>query len=162
MTNIEREYKYKAAWKGILSGSIFFGLCAIVSGIAAQSNKGFRFIFINLSAYQATIFFWIICGLSLGFVLMAVVTAIRSLKQEQRIAVTPSSIIVPKSRWSQEEQIIEYKDIKTLSSEDVFGQHLLNIFHIGGKYTVAGSMLPSRAAFDELHNLLLEKIQQVK
>jgi hypothetical protein len=162
MTNIEREYKYKVPWKGILLLIVFFGLCAIVGGIAAQSNSGFKFIFINVSAYQATIFWWVVCGVSLVSVLMAVVTAIRSLKLEQRIAVTPSSIIVPKSRWSQEEQIIEYKDIKTLSTEDVFGQHLLNIFHIGGKYTIAGSMLPSRATFDELYNLLLEKIQQVK
>lgn len=160
MANIEREFEYNPPLKALFLAAGFFGLCAVIAAYAAFYGAGNKSGFMKIIGNPVVM--WIVFAISVGFVLMAVIVAIRMLKVKQRIALTPSSIIVPKSRWSNEEQIINYKDIETIVPEEAVGQHLLNVFHSGGKYTIAASMLPSKKIYDELSDLLFEKTSQKK
>ena len=161
MLNIERQYEYKPKWTTILLCAVFFGLCAVILGAKAQFNNRGLIIngIIELSVYGATVFYWVLCCLSVGFVLIAGVLTIHRLKHQQRIAFTPSSLIVPKSRWSQEEQSIEYRRIKSLSTSKISGQRFLYVTHAEGKHIIVASMLSSKATFDEVCELLAKKIQ---
>ncbi len=158
--NIEHEYEYKPKLTTVLLGIGFFGLCAVISVIAAYDNHELMINgIIHLSVYQASVFWWIICSISLCFVLAASLMIVQRFKFKQRIALTSSSLIVPKSRWSESEDIIDYRAIKSLSSEKIQGQRLLHVFHSEGKYTIAASMLSSKAVYDNLCDLLVEKTQ---
>jgi len=80
------------------------------------------------------------------------------LKFRQRIALTAAGIIVPVSRWSADEKLIEYKNISALSESNVSGQTFLNLFHSDGKYIINRSMLPSKKLYREIIELLEQRI----
>ena len=82
------------------------------------------------------------------------------LTHQQRIAFTPSSIIVPKSRWSREEQIIEYRRIKALSTSEMGGQRFLHVTHADGN-TIDASMLSSKATFEISNQQHLAQVWRV-
>jgi hypothetical protein len=81
------------------------------------------------------------------------------LKYRQRITLTAADIIVPVSRWSADEKLIEYKDISSLSESNVSGQTFLYLFHSGGKYIINRSMPPSKKVCREIIKLLEQQIK---
>jgi hypothetical protein len=147
----------------ILLCIIAFGLASVFFGARAQSND--RGLIINgvieLSADGATVFYWVLFCLSVGFVLMTAALIFHRLTYRQRIAFTQSSIIVPKSRWSKEEHTIKYSEIKSITASKVNSQRFLNVIFAGGKFTIASSMLPSKTDFDEAYELLAKKVRNV-
>jgi hypothetical protein len=161
MSEGEREYTYKPRWTVILACAAFFGLAAGILGIKAWSNDRGLLIngIIELSADAATVFYWILCALGVGFVAVAVLLACHRLLYRQRIAFTATSLIVPKSRWSSEESIIEYNAVVGLAMEKVSGQQFLRIMHTKGKHTITASLLPSQADFEEVCALLAERVR---
>ena len=158
---IEREYEYKPSWLIILLCGGMFGLAAVFFGVRANSND--RGLIINhvieLSENGATIFYWVFCFLSLGFVTITIALTFHRLKFRQRIAFTPTGIIVPASRWSADEKLIEYKNILALSEANVSGQTFLNLFHSDGKYIINRSILPSKKVYREIIELLEQRIE---
>ncbi|MBC7796864.1 MAG: hypothetical protein H7Z37_08330 [Pyrinomonadaceae bacterium] len=159
MTNIEREYEYKPKlWVLFLAGG-FFALGIPISIYAASENRGLIINgIITLSPYQAGIF-WLIIGAACAvFVLLAVLTVATRFVFKQRIALSSTALIMPKSRFSGVEKLIEYKDINSLSVSTIQGQTFLYVLHSSGKDTIAASMMPSRATFDDLCEALAKKI----
>src|ERR1044072_8583305 len=108
MRYMEREYEYQPKWTVILACATFFGLCAAVLGNKARTNNRGLIIsgMIELSVDGATTFYWVLCFFGVCFVLIACLLAVHRLTHRQRIVFTPTSLIVPKSRWSAEEKII--------------------------------------------------------
>ncbi|MBA4122220.1 MAG: hypothetical protein H0X72_07130 [Acidobacteria bacterium] len=158
---IEREYEYKPSWLIILLCGGMFGLAAIFFAVRANSND--RGLIINriveLSENGATTFYWVFCFLSLCFVAITIALTFHRLKFRQRIAFTAAGIIVPVSRWSADEKLIEYKNISALSESNVSGQTFLYLFHSGGKYVINRSMLPSKKLYREIIELLEQRIE---
>lgn len=158
MMNIEREYEYKPKlWIMFLAGG-FFALGIPIAIYAASENRGLNINgIITLSPYQASIF-WAVIGTACAiFVLLAASQMVLSFTMKQRIALSSTALIVPKSRLSSAEKFIEYKDIRSLSVATIQSQTLLYIIHSGGKSTIAASMMPSRATFDDLCEALARK-----
>lgn len=114
---------------------------------------------IELSVSEATTFYWVMRVLSMGFVVIACLLAVHRLRHQQRIAFTNTSLILPRSRWSQEERSINYTDISALSVTKINGQQFLNIVHGAGKSAIGASLLPSKKIFNEVCELLEIKIQ---
>ncbi len=76
----------------------------------------------------------------------------------QRIALGPKALTVPASRWSADETEIAYAAIAGLSEAKLNGQRFLHIDHIGGRFTLTASLLPSKAAFDEVRDAITAEV----
>ena len=161
MCPVEREYKYQPKWTIIVFCAIFFGAAAVFLGAKAAGND--RGLIINgvikLGPIGATVFYWILAACSIGFVAASAFLAWQRLMYQQRLTFGPAALTVPKSRWSQDEKQIEYRDIQDLSTTTTSGQHFLIVTHADGKFTITASMLPSKTAFDEVCDLLAAKVQ---
>lgn len=160
----EREYEYRPRWTTIVFCAAFFGPCAAVLGLKAANND--RGLIINrvieLGPDGATILYWVLAALSAAFVGIAAFLAYDRLTFMRRLAFGPTALIVPASRWSQEEQEIAYRDIVALSEATISGQRFLYVTHRGGTFTVTASLLPCKAAFAEVCELLATKAQQAR
>jgi hypothetical protein len=160
MSGVEREYEYKPSWAAILLGGGFFALCAAFFVVRAGGND--RGLIINgvirLSPEGATIFYWVLFGLSAAFVAAAALLVLHRLNLRQRIAFTPDAVLLPKSRWSSEERRVAYSAITGLSRSEVYGQRFLRVSYDGGAVEIAASMLPSREVFEEVTALLRERL----
>jgi hypothetical protein len=164
MGSIEREYTYKPRWTLIVSCAVFFGLVAVSLGVKAHGNNRGVILdrVIKLSPSGATTFYWMLCACSVGFVAIAAFLACHRLIFHQRIAFGPTALLVPASRWSSAEQQIGYRDMQALSRVQVSGQRFLYITHSGGQYAITASMLPSRAVFEEIYELLAAKVRELR
>lgn len=164
MDDIEREYDYKPKWTLIVLCALFFGLAAVVLGVKAASND--RGVIINgiieLDPDGATIFYWVLCVCGVGFVAISAFLAYHRLTFHQRLAFGPAAVILPRSRWSAEDKVIAYRDISALSTARIYGQRFLYVTHAGGPSTIMASMLPSKAAFDEVCELLEDKVRAAR
>jgi hypothetical protein len=162
MSGDDREYDYKPKWTLIVCCAIFFGLGAVVLGSKAANND--RGLIINhvieLGPDNAMIFYWTLTACGIGFVAIAALLAYHRLAYQQRLAFGPAALIVPVSRWSRAEKEIAYRDIRELSRVTVNGQRFLYVMHLGGKHTIAASMLPSREAFEEICELLAARVRE--
>src|SRR5688500_3435530 len=108
----------------IIFGALFFGICAAVLGAKADSNDRGLIIngIIELGVEGATITYWVLTALSIGFVVMSGALMVIRVGGSQVVALTGDSLISPKSRWSKEEVSVEYRDIQQLSTSEVSGQ----------------------------------------
>ena len=158
-TSTDREYEYKPAWSAIVLAMLVFGMFSIVGVIAARSNRGLVVDGIaSLSPHGAAVFWCVLTAVSLGFVLVAALMAFRRVIRTQRIVLTPTAIIVPKSRWSREETTIPYARIAGLSETQAGKQRFLKIVYSHGKSEISASMLPTKAAYETIHQSLMEAL----
>jgi hypothetical protein len=162
MDEDEREYEYKPKWTVIFFGAAFFGVCAVVLGsVAANNDRGLIINhMIELEARGATVFYWILMVCSLGMVGAVAFLVYHRLMYRQRIKLGMDSLIVPASRWSQEEKEIAYSDIQELSRSTINGNDFLHVKHVDGKSTITASMMPSKAAFEEVCKLLAARFEE--
>jgi hypothetical protein len=149
---MDRQYDYRPKWTIIVLCALFFGACALVLGAKANGNDRGLIIngIIELSAGGATVFYWVLAALSIGFVVVAGYLAIIRLTVHQRIALSETSITIPRSRWSSEEIAVPFGEIVELSESEVSGQRFLKIAYNGGTFTLTASMLPKKEEFDEI------------
>ncbi len=149
---MDREYDYRPKWTMIVLCALFFGACALVLGAKANGNDRGLIIngIIELSAGSATVFYWVLAALSIGFVVVAGFLAFIRLTVHQRITLGETSITIPRSRWSSEETVVSFNDILDLSTSEVSGQRFLTIVYRGGKFALTASMLPRKADYDEI------------
>lgn len=163
MTNdVEREYPYRPGWMMILMCGGFFTACALVIGLKARGNEEGLVIngIIHLGPNGATTVYWILCGLSIGFVAAAGMLTFHRLTHDQRLAFTSNAILLPASRWSTEETAIPFNEIVKLATAEVSGQRFLYLYRNNNtKFTITGSLLPSKQSFDEVRLFLEMKTQ---
>jgi hypothetical protein len=147
-----KEYDYRPRWTVIVLCALFFGAGALF--FAAKANGNDRGLIINgiieLAPAGATVFYWVLAGLSLAFVAAAGTMAIVRLTLHQRIALTDSGMTIPRSRWSAENITVPFSEIVELTKSEVHGQRFLKIAFKGGKFTLTASMLPNNEDFDEI------------
>jgi len=73
------------------------------------------------------------------------------------LMLTATHIAVPPVGFSREPKTVNLTDIKRMTVSTVYGQRFLNVYHSGGKLTIAQSPLPDPAAFDELCSTLTRR-----
>jgi hypothetical protein len=155
------EYAYRPKGSMVLFGTLFFGAAAIFFEVMAHSNDRGLVIngIIKLSPLGATVFYWVLAVCSLGFVLMSIAIFIHLTFYSQKIVLTLEALIVPKSRWSFENITISYSSIIEIRITQVRSQRFMKITHQAGKSTITASMLPLKNDFDNIYQLLLERIE---
>jgi len=159
--SVEREYKYQHKWTTIVLCAAFFGLCTVVLGFEATGNN--RDLVINhlveLSPDWAIRFHWLLTAFGAGSVVITAFLAYHRLTFHQRLLFGPTAMRVPTSSWSRNEKEIAYRDIQALSELNIRGQRLLFVTHSGGTDIIQASMLPSKAVFAEVCELLAARKQ---
>lgn len=113
---------------------------------------------IELSQQSATIFYWVITFAALVFVLAGLMILITSLTSNREIIITASSITAPKNGFSKLSITVNYVDITNINTQIVQKTKILNIVHRNGKLSIANSILPNKAAFEELVSQLQIKV----
>jgi hypothetical protein len=111
----------------------------------------------------AAVHWWFLGIVSLGFVLYGTLRAIHRAIRIQRIVLTASAIVVPRSQWPSREVAIPYSTITAVSiatfrprfSKATFRR--LTITCPGGRFVLHDSLLPSDGAFEEIRRVLKER-----
>lgn len=127
------EYPYRPRKLPTLLSALFFTLCGIV---------------LTLNATNApSLLTWAIATLAWAFVALAIIALAAGALRPQRIALTPTSLILPRSRWSTHEREVPLTDILHTSLLQVAGQRFLRLHLPDEELTLNAAMLPDAAAF---------------
>jgi hypothetical protein len=150
-THLEFPYKPKAHVMLLVAG--FFALCGAVLAHVAQTNDRGLLLWhvIHFETEGATVFYWVLAGISGIFVLLGMLGFARSVfaTEPQVLKLTPEEIIVPPSLFRFENQQVRWRDVTRITLQEVNGQHLLHLHHGDRKkLTIARSILPDRSAWD--------------
>ncbi len=138
----------------------FFGACAgIMGNVAITNDKG---LILNrvfeFSPQGATIFYWVITGLSLVFVLVGLLALAKSVTTKREIVISETSLTSPKSIYSKIDVTVNFSDITNVTLQTIQKTKILNIEYLGGKLSIPNSMLPNKQAFEELVSLLQTRV----
>ena len=154
------EYPYKPKTLSALLVMLFFGACAVFIGNQANTNDRGLIIdrVIELSAPQATIFYWVLTGLCGVFVLLGLMMLVISFAAPRSVLLTEDSLISPKPFFSKKNIVIRYTAITKLALKQVKHQHFLMVHYAGKKISIPQSLLPNKAAFDELYTKLSNNV----
>ncbi len=146
-----REFAYTPRWGVTIACATFFGICGfVIRAEAASNDRGLNINgIVELSAREATTFYWILSWLSFGFVAFAALMLIIRVLNPQKLVLTHDGLYAPKWAWSRTPTFIAYQDVVAVSSFAVSGQEFLKIVHVGGKQNVTASLLESKDAFEE-------------
>lgn len=130
----------------------FFGACAgFMADIAANNDRGLILNrVIELSPQNATIFYWVIASASMVFVVVGFFALVKSFFTNREIVITETSITSPKSALSKLDVTVNFSDISNVTIQTIQRTRILNIKYSGGKLSILNSMLPNKAAFEEL------------
>jgi hypothetical protein len=117
MGQVEREYLYRPRWTTILFLSIGGAVLIVVA-----ANGTYR-------------------GLAILLVVLAGIAADCRLACYRRVALTATSVLVPRSLWSLQEQEIEYRAIQSVALSEAGRPRSLQISHNAGKHALYAELL---------------------
>jgi len=152
-----QSYDYKPNAGMMALGIVFFGACAAYGYYDATTEHRALLIngFIYLAPDQATIFRWIIAGLSLAFVLAGLLGLVQAVVGNQQLRLTDDAVVMPKSAFGSASVTIPYRDITSLSLMAVRRQRFLRLKTAGKTYTIAEGRL-NRQTFETVCRLVAE------
>ncbi len=154
-------YRYTfSKWRTVIGLLIFGGATFFMAKDALTNDRGLTINnIIELSANGATIFYWVVALICFLVVLMFLLIAVFS-SNNRVITLTEQAIIAPKSGISKKILTIPYIDITELKTQQVGSNRLLTITHSEENLIIPQSMLPNKAAFKEMYELLRERTNQ--
>lgn len=154
-----KRYPYKQKWWVGPACVVFFGLCAwMFWHKVRQAPRGLIINHaIELSPSSAQTFHWLLFCAALMFVALGLAVSALSFQQERYITLTSRALSAPKSGFSKVVIEVPFQSITSLQVQAVQRQRFLHIHHRAGKLSIAQSMLPSQADFEELCELVAAK-----
>lgn len=158
---LDREYQYKVKLSAILLSALLFGSAAIFFVYMACSENGRR-IFHGIDAlpsWVSVIFWWTGAAICIGFVMVAAVATIKGIAYPRRIALRSREILVPGSRWLSTEVAIPYACIIHVIETRAKKVAFLKIVHSDGKAEINSLLFPTRAAFDDVRQVLVNQLE---
>lgn len=145
-----REIPYRPSLGKPLLAMVFFGVCAVIMAHEAQTND--RGVVLNglveLSTSGATVFYWVICGLSLGLVATALFFGLPQLLIPRRIVLEPDAITIPGWGFSRKHYRIPREEVRGVHLSSYQKIRMLKIIHVGGSKTINSSMMPHDGDMD--------------
>lgn len=145
-------YPYKPNLRNIVFACLFFGACTVALFSEAITNRRGLILdgIFHFSVQGATAFYWTLCAVTGAFVAFGFLRLAARFKNGPPLMLTATHITVPQVGFSRQPRTVDLTDIKRMTVSTVYGQRFLNVYHSGGKLTIAQSLLPDPAAFDEL------------
>jgi hypothetical protein len=114
-----------------------------------------------LTESRATIFYAVFGGLAALFSAYDAANVAYRGSLRQRIAFAKEGLMVPRSMWSSEEQLIPYASIRNMR-EFTEPDTLVIIRHEEGEFTLRFDMLPDERAYAEIGQNLTSLVQAAK
>ena len=157
-------YPYKPRPWFVLLGAAFFGVIAVFAAHEALTNDRGLIIngLIELSVGGATIFYWCMAAVSAAFVAVTIPMFVVGLIGKSVLTLTATDLAAPRSIFSRRPTVIRLSDIKQIVVQTVQKQRFMTVYHSAGNLSIAQSMLPSRAAFDDIHAALMARAREAR
>ncbi len=118
-----------------------------------------KFLSFYLSAFEASLVYWVCGVVSLTFLIMLVTSLIASFKNRRKVILTDKEIICPQgSVLSKQVVSVKYKQIESLQiTKNPGGILILTIYHTDGKAILSQTML-SKKLIHEIFEFLHKQI----
>ena len=155
------EYPYRPNPKTMLLAILFFGACAAVMARTAITNDRGLILnsIITMSEQGATTFYWCVAGAAALFVAAGAWGLLAGRNAPRFVRLTPAELSAPKNGFAKEPTVIPLRQIQGMNVQTIQRQRMVTIHHTGGSLTIAQSMLPGAAAFDELCGALAARLE---
>lgn len=155
-------YRYKAG--RLFLCIFFFGGCAAILAHEALDNT--RGVIINhlieLDAGNATVFYWVLAALSLGFVILGILGFLAQLTADdeaQVLTLGDTAMTLPQGAFRKVPREVAYADIAGLQTQQVQGQRFLIVkLADGKKLSIAAAALPRKEDFDTVCAYIVAKL----
>ncbi len=134
----------------LVLGIAFFGGCAIFLAERAETNTRGLIIqgFIRLRPDEAIVAYWIMAGISIAFVALALMGIWTTLTNTSGLVLGERELVIPPTIFRGGDLAIPYGDITAIRHRNVRNQQFLVITRRSGRPTnLAASMFPSQQAF---------------
>lgn len=155
------QYRYRPKPLKVLLGIIFFGTTSFLAADAALGNeRSGNVAGIALDVTQTATLLW---G---AFLMTAVLSALglfllyRAYGPALFVAIGPESIAVPRL-FKGGSSVICYASIKNWRLDESLGQFSFRLFHANGTNIISSTCLDSKADFQDIVNLVLERLEPI-
>ncbi len=155
---------YKAKKLTFILCILMFGVCAIgLTKMALSNDRGLILNgIVEFSTEGATIFYLCIAVVPALLVVMGILGIYFSVTSKKEVVLKETSISSPKSLYSKKIITVNFSDVTDYSIQSVQNQTYLFIFFQEGKLTIPQSLLPNKAEFKKLYDLVVKKIEAHK
>ncbi len=155
---LPKYYAYKPKLTVIALCVLLFGACATLFGYMAATND--RGLVLNgvftFDAGGASVFYWVLFALSLGFVAMGGLLVVQRLSGSLNLEITEAEIRIPQGLIKKTVRRIPVKDVEDVSETEVNGQRFFYLHTSAGKYCVNRAMMPSKNDYEEAKSLMMK------
>jgi len=145
----------------IVCGLLFGGAGYFFANEAINNDRGVIIDnVITLDTGGATIFYWILAGLSAGFVLIAIAAMLRTYLSPKVLRLEIDSLSLPHGFLHRQISRIHYSSIDRISETEVSGQKFLYLHTRDKRYSLVRSMLPSDQIYKEIRDFLSAQVER--
>lgn len=161
---LPKTYPYNPKATTIILCILLFGACAVMFGwMAAMNDSGLILNgVITLSVRGATIFYWTLATLSMGFVLIGILLTIQRVMGSVSLEISNSSVRIPSGFLKRSITEIDLADVVDLSEAAVQGQRFFYLHTKGKKHCLNRSLMPSNADYEEAKVLITDAIVHIR
>jgi hypothetical protein len=154
--NLPRRFTYNPQWAVIAACALFFGAIAALMVYKALHNERGLIIngIITLGPAGATVFYWVMAGLSALFVISAFLLIVRRAANPQVLEFTDEAVLLPYGFLQPRVSRIPYAEIKRVWEVKVSGQTFLYLATGGQKFSIMASLLPDRDSYQTIKDFM--------
>ncbi len=147
----ERSYRLRPRLPMMLFCMLFFGSCAAFMGHRAANNDVGLILngVLEFGVDGATIFYWVVAGVSAAFVMVAAVALMAASMKSRYVSLTADAIQVSPTLWSNKQRTIAYADATDVARRNVAGQESLIIQAPNTKIEIA-QILTGKEELEEI------------
>ena len=139
------EYPYRHSLLANLFFFVFFLAISVLSGLGAWNHEGSIDVkgLIELEGIAAHVFLWVCTAFCVGMTLIVGrFLIIRIVSPHQRIAFTTEGILMPRTRWSTNEEFLPFEEIDFVEMETHKGHPtFLHLDTQRGRFSIARQKL---------------------
>ena len=161
MKHIIKEYRYRSGYLMMSLITLMFGGAAFVLYNKAITNDRGLIIngFIKLNDGQADIFYYVLTGFSVAFAIAGIVIPLLEMsgKVPRVLTVYDDGMSFPLRK-----EMCEFKwyEITNMTETNIQGTIIIELTPVTGrKYSINNRMFKSKKEFEEVYNILKEKIK---
>lgn len=161
---LPKTYPYNPKATTIILCILLFGACAVMLGWKAAMND--RGLILNgvitLSEYGASVFYWTLATLSVGFVLIGILLTIQRAMGSVSLEISNSAVRLPSGFLKRSITEIDLADVIDLSETTVQGQRFFYLHTAAKKYCLNRALMPSKADYEDAKVLITAAIVHIK
>jgi hypothetical protein len=159
-SSLPKTYPYNPKATTIILCILFFGACTAVLGWNAVTND--RGLILNgiftFSEGGASIFYWILSALSMGFVLIGILLTIQRAMGSVSLEITQTALRIPHGFIKKTITEVDLTNVVSVSETEVQGQRFFYMHTPGKKYCLNRALMPSKEAYEEAKTLIASVI----